>query len=68
VDLLHPTLMLAREAEALAGCIQAEAMQGNCSRAFLETYSARLLKVAARLYAGSLPATTTTIPGGHDAA
>lgn len=54
-----PMLMLAREIEALSNCIQAEALQSNCSRAFLETYSARLLKAAAKLYAATLPPPAT---------
>ena len=53
-------LLLAREIEALSNCIQLEAMQSTCSRAFLETYSARLLKSAARLYASTLPPATTS--------
>lgn len=48
------TLTLAREVETLATCIQAEVLQDRCSRAFLETYSARLLKAGARLYALNL--------------
>lgn len=56
----QPHLLLAREIEALSACIQAEALQANCSRAFLETYSARLLKASARLYATTLPAAVTS--------
>lgn len=48
-------LLLAREIESLSTAIQAETLQANCSRAFIESYSARLLKTAARLYAAALP-------------
>ena len=56
-------LTLAREVESLATCIQAEVLQDRCSRAFLETYSARLLKTTARLYALTLlPPVPPTVP------
>jgi hypothetical protein len=63
-DTFRPQLLLAREIEALSNCIQLEAMQSNCSRAFLEAYSARLLKTSARLYAATLPPAAPTISPG----
>lgn len=64
----QPVLMLAREIEALSNCIQAEAMQGNCSRGFIEAYSGRLLKAAARLYAATIPPAPATNHGDQHAA
>lgn len=63
-----PMLMLAREIEALAGCIQTELMLANTSRGFVEAYSARLLKAAARLYAATIPPAATTSQGERNAA
>ena len=49
-------LILAREVQAITECIEKEAQQANCTRAYLESYASRLLKAAARLYAATLPA------------